>query len=95
MLQHVKLALRIKSAAFDDEISGLIAACAADLRLAGVHIRTVRGKKPPAGDPLIERAVILYCKAHFGYYEDKNKMSFAAAYEHLKIALCLAGDYAE
>lgn len=59
MLERVKLALRITSSAFDDEIYDLIEAAEADLGIAGVT--TLK-----ENDPLIIRAVITYCRANFG-----------------------------
>ena len=85
MLEKVKIALRVKSDAFNLEIDGLIAACLADLRLAGVII------PDDTGDSLIERAVILYCKGNYGFIEENER--FLKAYDLLKCALCLAGDY--
>ena len=56
MLDKVKNALRVKTAAFDDEIQDLIDACKADLRLVGVNVpedtQRGRGGRSPyhAGD---------------------------------------------
>ena len=86
MLEKVKPALRVKSAAFDGEIEGLIAACLSDLRIAGINTALTCKRKA-----LIERAVILYCKANFGYFEGGDR--YAKAYEELKIRLSLAGEY--
>lgn len=83
MLERVKLALRLTTTAFDAEINDLIAACAADLAIAGVHA--------PVDDPLYIRAVILYSKAGFGSNADSEK--YAKSYESLKIYLALDGDY--
>lgn len=94
MLDKVKNALRVKTAAFDDEIQDLIDACKADLRLVGVNVpedTPAEGKEATAGDPLITRAIVLYAKANFGYSEDSEK--YRAAYDHLKCSLSLAGDY--
>lgn len=95
LIDKVKTALRLKSPAFDDEIEGLIAACKADLRLVGVIIPDdappAEGEEPTAGDPLIERAVILYCKGNFGYIEGGER--YVKAYDLLKCSLSLAGDY--
>lgn len=96
MLDKVKTALRVKSAAFDGEIEGLIAACKADLRLVGIQFEETseQDEEPPAekaGDPLIERAIILYVKGNFGYFEDGEK--YQRAYDCLKCSLSLAGDY--
>lgn len=84
MLEKAKNALRLKTSAFDDEIDTLIAACKDDLRAAGVEWIQ-------EGDPLINRAVILYCKAHFGYLENAER--YERAYEHLKCTLCLDGEH--
>lgn len=95
MLDKVKNALRVKTAAFDDEIEGLIDACKADLRLVGVNVpeetTPAEGETPAAGDPLIERAVILYAKANFGFNAESEK--YQKAYDLLKCSLSLAGDY--
>ena len=109
MFEKVKLALRLKSAAFDDEITGLIAAAIEDLRLVGVSVPdySIRpgenvtenstnsdydetdnppdDESPPAGRPRVERAIILYCKSHFGY--NANTEGFLRAYELLKSSL--------
>ena len=95
MLDKVKNALRVKTTAFDEEVEGLIAACKADLRLVGVNVpedtAPADGETPTAGDPLIERAVILYAKANFGYNAESEK--YQKAYDLLKCSLSLAGDY--
>lgn len=94
MLDKVKNALRVKTAAFDDEIQDLIDACKADLRLVGVNVpedTPAEGKEAAAGDLLITRAIVLYAKANFGYSEDSEK--YRAAYDYLKCSLSLAGDY--
>jgi uncharacterized phage protein (predicted DNA packaging) len=85
MLEAVKLALRIKTNAFDDDIEDLIAACKMDLNLSGVQSA---GKED---DPLIRRAVILYAKANFGENPDSEK--YVKSYKDLKIFLSLAGEY--
>ena len=93
LLDKVKLALRVSASAFDEEITDLIAAAKADLRLVGVNVSEDEEGSPEqkAGDPLIERAVILYAKAEFGYNSDGER--YRKAYDYLKCALSLAGDY--
>jgi len=94
MLDKVKNALRVKTAAFDDEIQDLIDACKADLRCVGGIFPgdpPAEGKGAAGGDPLITRAIVLYAKANFGYSEDSEK--YRAAYDYLKCSLSLAGDY--
>lgn len=85
LIDDVKVNLRIKSTAFDvSEIQPIIDACKADLKLSGVN-------KIKENDPLIERAIVLYAKANFGYSEDSDK--FMQAYTALKDSLALSGDY--
>lgn len=84
MIDKVKLALRITTNAFDTEITDLIEAALKDLGIAGVTNDDIT-------DPLIIRAVITYCKCHFGepdeydrlkrsYDEQKAQMSMATGY---------------
>lgn len=84
MIDKVKLALRITTNAFDVEIADLIEAALKDLGIAGVTNDDIT-------DPLIIRAVITYCKCHFGepdeydrlkrsYDEQKAQMSMATGY---------------
>jgi len=63
LLDDVKLALRISPTiiAYDDEVQDLIEAAKADLKLSGVD-----PAKLDESDPLIKRAIVTYCKAHFG-----------------------------
>lgn len=85
MLEKVKLALRIKTYKLDDEIDGLIAACKVDLSISGV-------KNIEVTDPIIQRAIILYCKANFGL-DNKDSEKYQKSYELLKQSLKLCGDY--
>jgi hypothetical protein len=82
MLEQIRLALRLANEEFDGEIEALIAACKADLRIAGiVGIND--------DDPLILQAVTLYCKGHFGFADIGEK--YLNDYERLKTPLRLAG----
>ena len=84
LLAPVKLWLRISSNKMDDELEQTIDACKLDLQNSGV-------KNLDSSDLLIQQAVKLYCKSQFGY--DDSAWKFAEAYEHLKAALPLSGDY--
>lgn len=83
MLEKVKLALRIKTTAFDEEIQDLIAAALADLGIAGVIAAE--------DDPLITRAVITYCKLNFG--EPDNPERLQASYNEQKAQMQMATGY--
>lgn len=87
LLDAVKKRLRISSSAFDDEVQDLIDAAKADLVLSGVEETKIIDT-----DPLIKRAVVVYCKAHFGWNNpDADRLQ--RSYEMLKEHLALAGDY--
>lgn len=85
MLEKVKLALRIKNNKLDLEINDLIEACKVDLSISGV-------KKIKEDDPIIIRAVTIYCKANFGL-DNKDSEKYQKSYDLLKQSLKLCGDY--
>ena len=68
MLAKVKLALRVTTNAFDDEITGLIEAACADLGVVGVEVYQT------TEDPLLTRAIITYCRMNFGSPEDYDRL---------------------
>ena len=89
MLEQVKLALRISSNVFDTELAGLIAAAKKDLQAGGVT-------EPEAGweqDPLSVRAIITYCKAHWGEPEWRQYDRLKAAYDEQKAQMGMREGY--
>lgn len=89
LLDDVKDALRVSGNALDTEIQDLIAAAKADLQLSGVHPSKISDT-----DPLIKRAVVVYCKAHFGWAEN-DADRFERSYTMLKTHLTLSAEYTE
>ena len=87
MLQKIKDALRVSGSALDIEIQDLIEAAQADLRLSGIT--------KDETDPLIIRAITIYCKAHFGYEEPAQAELFMKSYNALKSHLALSQEYTE
>lgn len=85
MLEKVKLALRITTGDFDEELSDLIAAACADLGIVGVNASTIMN------DSLIIRAVITYCRIHFGEPEDYDRLK--KSYDEQKAQLISATGY--
>lgn len=85
LIDDVKLALRVTSVDFDTEIQDLIDSAKVDLKLAGVV-------SPDETDPLIKRAITVYCKAHFGY-DNPEADRFQRSYDLLKMHLALSTDY--
>lgn len=86
MLQDVKNALRVNGDDLNNEIQDLIDSAKADLILSGV-----RSDKVVETDPLIRRAITVYCKAHFGY--DDMGERFEQSYISLKHHLTLSSEY--
>lgn len=67
VLDDVKLALRVTTNAFDSELLDLIVAAQNDLGVAGVT-------ETATNDPLVKRAVITFCRVHFGTPDDYERM---------------------
>lgn len=88
MLTKVKTAMRITTDAFDGELTGLINAALRDLAIAGIA-----GCDPTTSDALIVRAVITYCKAHFGQAETAEYDRIKASYDEQKAQLQTATGY--
>jgi uncharacterized phage protein (predicted DNA packaging) len=84
----VKLALRISNSAYDNEITDLIAAATKDLTESGVTAAAAVDT-----DTLIKRAIVTYCKAHFGW-NNPDSERLQRAYDLLKGHLTLTADYA-
>lgn len=91
MLNKVKLALRLSGMAYDPEVKDLIAAAVADLRLVGIAVPEAEGTPGTLGDPLLDRAVVLYAKAAFGYDADAER--YRKAYDYLKCSLALSNEH--
>ncbi|MBM7624778.1 head-tail connector protein [Sporohalobacter salinus] len=86
LIDEVKTALRVTTTELDSEIEGLIEACKVDLEIAGLYV-------VDETDKLIKRAIILYCKANFGY-DNPEADRFQESYEMLKNHLAMSVDYA-
>lgn len=84
ILDDVKAAIRVKADSANQEIEDLIAACKKEMEIAGVYIQDET-------DGLAKQAIKLYCKAHYGY--DEKTVQFQMAYEALRDAMALSGEY--
>ena len=62
----------------------LIEACLKDLARVGIA-------ESSEEDPLVVQAVVLYCKANFGFSDGQER--YQAAYESLRDSMALSGDY--
>ena len=87
-LQDVKDSLRVTGEDLNTEIEDLVEAAKADLILSGVL-----ESKIVETDPLIKRAIVVYCKANFGYEDPKYADRFQESYNSLKHHLTLSAEY--
>ena len=83
-LPAVKLALRITTTAYDNELTDLINAALLDLGIAGVTNNNDT-------DKLILRAIITYCRLNFGQPDDYDRLK--ASYDEQKAQLSMATGY--
>lgn len=84
MLEKVKLALRISTDKYNDELNDLIEAAKLDMGIAGVVV-------PDELDALVNKAVITYCKMSFGLPEDWDRLK--RSYDEQKAQLSNASGY--
>lgn len=84
VINSIKLALRITTDAFNAELTDLLNAALLDLGIAGVTNDDIN-------DPLILRAVITYCKLHFGQPDDYDRLK--RSYDEQKAQLSTATGY--
>ena len=85
-LDKVKMGLRIKTTAYDEELADLIKAAQTDLGIAGVEV-------PSTLDEIVTRAIITYCKMSFGLPEEYDRLKMS--YDEQKAQLVTATGYTD
>lgn len=94
MLEKAKLALRIMTDAFDEEILLLMRGAIRDLEIAGIIVNAVEDENDVlVDDVLIQRAIITYVRANFGAPEEYERLK--ASYDEQKAQLQYAEGYRE
>lgn len=88
MLAYVKLTLRIKTDAYDDEISNLISSALLDLGIAGVVI-------PENLDSILKQAVATYVKMNFGSLMEYERRQLKESYDEQKAQLSMCSSYTD
>lgn len=86
ILRKVRLALRVTTTAFDEQILDLIEAALLDLKMAGIE-----GENVASIDAATLVAVTTYCQMHFGARDDYDQL--AASYATQKGQLWAASGY--
>lgn len=86
MLSKVKLALRIVTDAFDEEINDLIDSAILDLGLTDIREGVLA-----TPDALVSQAITTYCKLHFGEPGEYERLK--ASYDEQKAQLSMSSNY--
>lgn len=89
ILDDVKVALRVTSAAYDSEINNLILSALNDLKIAGVKVPADADVE--IASPILKTAIITYCKCNFGTREDYDRIK--ASYDEQKAQLKTNSDF--
>lgn len=84
MIDDVRMALRITTTAFDNELNTLIEAAKLDLGIAGVEV-------PSTIDAIVNRAIVTYCKCNFGSPDEYARLK--ASYDEQKAQLSMSTGY--
>lgn len=92
LLDDVKVACRVTTDTFDDELSDLILAGFADIGITDVRKSILNEGCCPA---LVKRAVLTYCKMNFGQVEDGVYDRLKASYDEQKSQLLMSSDYTD
>lgn len=86
LLELVKKALRTKTNASDEELQNLIEAALIDLSFGGADNSVLAEGQ----NALVNQAVILYCKAHFGLIDPNDYDRVKKAYDEIKAQIGMA-----
>lgn len=94
LLEKVKVACRVASDAYDDELQALIYAALADIGITDVSPAVLEEHSAP---PLVEQAVKTYCRIYFPYTNEGVEMRdrVKAAYDEQKAQLLMSSDYTD
>lgn len=84
ILERVKLALRITTDDFDEEINDLINSAKTDLNIAGVIL-------PEELTSICNTAIVTYCKMNFGNPDEYDRLK--KAYDEQKAQLGMTEGY--
>ena len=92
LVDKVKVALRIAVNDYDAEIQDLIDAGLKDLGITDIRTALLTEEDT---EPLIERAVVTYCKMNFGYLAVDQYQKFKASYDEQKAQLLMSSSYTD
>lgn len=88
LIDDVKMAVRVTTNAYDDELNDLIESAKKDLGIAGVII-------PETDDSVIKTAIKTYCKLNFGTPNPANWEYLKKSYDEQKAQLSNSSSYSD
>lgn len=92
LLDDVKVACRVASTAFDNELNDLISSALADMGITDINEELLVKNNP---EPLIKQAVITYCRMNFGFQSDTYYARLKASYDEQKAQLLMSSTYTD
>lgn len=94
LLDKVKVACRVTSTAYDDELTDLISAAFADMGITDIKSSLLTEQDI---NPLIQRAVITYCKMNFGYIQlsEDQYSRLKASYDEQKAQMLMSSGFTD
>lgn len=94
LIDKVKAVLRIAVNDYDAEINKLIEAAFADLGIVNINPELLTSNNDEV-EPLIERAIMTFCKMNFGYISNDQYQKFKASYDEQKSQLLMSSAYTD
>ena len=92
VFEKVKKAVGASDAFFDDQVKDAILSAIADMKRNAVIIPNEKiTEAETLGDPLLDRAVILFCRSEFNY--DGEAERYRRAYDYTLCSLSLSEGY--
>lgn len=95
LIDKVKVACRVTSTTYDDELAGLISASFADMGIT--DIKSDMLAETAAIDPLVQNAVITFCKMNFGFVQlaEGQYERLKEAYDEQKSQMLMSSKYTD
>lgn len=94
LLDKVKVACRVTSTAYDNELTDLISAALGDMGITDID-PDVLVSDDSTITPLIRKAVITYCRFSFGRVPVETYDRLKASYDEQKAQLLMASGYTD
>ena len=91
LLDKVKMACRVTTTAYDEELSDLICAGVRDIGITDVRQELLENVNQLPS--LIQRAVITYCRLNFGQPDDYDRLK--RSYDEQKAQLLMSSAYTD